>query len=147
MTTFTGTVYWCNIHEATRLPQNDTKIYSLCVDVQSIPTRFHGFVRPQQSDDLVYHMIQQPFRPILAMPEPGDYLPLRRLRDQCEIANIRLDRLFHGLTARLAVDVVDVPLRPFQPDDEKRQIRLLAVQFNFDDVEKRFHHLVGEYFQ
>lgn len=42
--TFTGTVYWCHIHETTRMMQNDTPLYGLCVAFAVAGNGF-GFLR------------------------------------------------------------------------------------------------------
>jgi len=158
--TFRTTVHWCALFEPRAILITTRPTYGLAFDVTDAPTDLGQYLIPKPTSEriravrpdlsnLVYHTIRQPFAPIISLNERGDYAPLGRLREAAGLANISMNRLVSETQATIAVEIVDTdahawslkPIAPINPE-----LRLRAVRFNFDDIERRFEWLINQHF-
>lgn len=159
--TFTSTIRFCGLINPLPLPNSGMRPrYGCTVNADDVPTELHGHVtrkpisrqytelRPDLAGSVWCHLTQ-PRPPRLVLTDGMDAIEqMHRLVRVAESTNIKPDLLMNGIPATLAVQPVewiDAAYHKPAPEQVKR-LTILAVQFAYDDLVKRFDELQREYF-
>lgn len=158
-TKFTSTVRFCGLFKPLRLPLPDIVRYGCTVNADDVPADLTEYVvrkpispryteaRPDLAGSVWCHLKGR-FTPTICLTNGMD--AVRQLVQLCEMAeatNITPDRLLNECPATLAVRPIEyiAPVTNRGPRLVK-ELQIVAIQFVYDDLIKRFDQIQREYF-